>query len=103
MVVQEDPRYSREYLEPDKRSTANAVQVFFTDGTSTPTIEVDYPVGHRRRRSEGIPLLIKKFKNNLGTRLPPEQCETIVSRFSDINRLEKMPVDEFVELFVTAQ
>src|SRR5262249_7798377 len=64
MVVQEDPRYSREYLEPDKRSIANAVQVFFSDGKATEKVEVEYPVGHRRRRAEGMPLLVKKFQEN---------------------------------------
>jgi 2-methylcitrate dehydratase len=103
MVVQEDPRYSREYLQADKRSIANAVQVFFADGTATRRIEVEYPLGHRRRRNEGIPLLLKKFKNNLGTRLPPERCEIILNRFSDVNCLEQTPVDQFVELFVTTQ
>src|SRR5262249_16612484 len=57
MEVVEDPRYTREYLEPDKRSIANAVQVFFDDGASTPKIAIDYPLGHRRRRAEGIPRL----------------------------------------------
>src|SRR6266700_6291573 len=69
MVVQEEARYTREYLEPDKRSIANAVQVFFTDGTKTDKVEVEYPIGHRRRRAEGIPLLVQKFKSNAATRL----------------------------------
>src|SRR5579859_293826 len=67
MVVKEDKRYSREYLEPDKRSIANAVQVFFNGGGSTNKIEVEYPVGHRRRRAEGIPLLMQKFKSSLAS------------------------------------
>ncbi len=62
MIVQEEPAYSRDYLDPDKRSIANAVQVFFTDGTSTGKEEVAYPIGHRRRRAEGIPELIRKFR-----------------------------------------
>src|SRR5205085_159025 len=78
MVVQEDPRYSREYLEPDKRSIANAVQVFFTDGTSTAKVEVEYPIGHCRRRAEGIPLLVEKFKANAQTRFLPERVEKIL-------------------------
>src|SRR5205814_7470873 len=75
MVVREDPRYSREYIEPDKRSIANAVQVFFSDGSTTDKIEVEYPIGHRRRRKEGIPLLVKKFENNVRTRYPAQQIE----------------------------
>ena len=103
MVVQEDPRYSREYLEADKRSIANAVQVFFTDGTATSKVEVEYPVGHRRRRAEGIPLLIKKFKSNLGTRFPPEQVEPILKLFNDSHQFEQTPVSKFVELFIPAK
>jgi 2-methylcitrate dehydratase len=99
MVVQEEPRYSQEYLDPDKRSIANAVQVYFNDGTSTDKIEVEYPVGHRRRRKEGIPLLVQKFENNLSTRYSKALCQKILSTFQDKLTLEKMPVHRFVELF----
>ncbi len=100
MVVQEDPRYTREYLEPDKRSIANAVQVFFTDGTASQKVEVEYPLGHRRRRAEGMPLLVKKFKANLETRFTPRRVETILALFENTDRLQQMPVHEFVDLFV---
>src|SRR5207247_1289254 len=100
MVVQEDPRYTREYLEPDKRSIANAVQVFFLDGSATEKVEVEYPVGHRRRRAEGMPLLVKKFKANAETRFPPERVQKLLALFEDAQGLEVMPVDEFVEHFV---
>ena len=70
MQVVEDPRYTREYLEADKRSIGNAVQVFFKDGSATDKVAIDYPLGHRRRRAEGIPLLVKKFQENVATRLP---------------------------------
>jgi 2-methylcitrate dehydratase len=100
MVVKEDKRYSREYLEPDKRSIANSVQVFFNDRTSTPKVEVEYPVGHRRRRAEGIPLLMNKFKANLVSRLPAHRVENIWNICNDPARLEAMPVHEFVEHFV---
>src|SRR2546423_2865942 len=100
MVVQEDPRYTREYLEPDKRSIANAVQVFFTDGSATEKVEVEYPIGHRRRRAEGMPLLVKKFKTNLETRFTPKRVQSILGLFEDVKRLEEMPVDEFMEAFV---
>jgi len=99
MVVREDSRYTREYLDPDKRSIANAVQIFFNDGSSTDKIEVEYPVGHRRRRKEGIPLLVEKFGNNLRTRYSTEFSERILSTCQDSVALEKMPVDKFVELF----
>jgi len=100
MVVTEEPRYSREYLEPDKRSIANAVQVFFKGGPATPKIEVEYPVGHRRRRAEGMPLLVNKFKANLASRLPAHRVENVLNVCHDQARLEAMPVHEFVEYFV---
>jgi 2-methylcitrate dehydratase len=62
MEVVEEPRYSRDYLDPDKRSIANAVEVLFKDGGTTGKVEVEYPLGHRRRRAEGIPLLVKKSR-----------------------------------------
>lgn len=100
MAVKEDKRYSREYLEPEKRSIANAVQVFFKDGSSTPKVEVEYPIGHRRRRAEGIPLLVSKFKANLASRLPAHRVENIMNICNDPARLEGMAVNEFVEHFV---
>ena len=72
MVVLEDPQYSRDYLDPEKRSIANAVQVRFRDGAATDKVAVEYPLGHRRRRSEAIPLLVEKFAANLATHFPPQ-------------------------------
>ncbi|MBI3823428.1 MAG: bifunctional 2-methylcitrate dehydratase/aconitate hydratase [Planctomycetes bacterium] len=103
MHVVEDPRYTREYLEPDKRSIANAVQVFFKDGTSTQKIEVEYPLGHRRRRTEGIPLLVKKFQDNLATRLKAGQVKAILDVCQDRARLEATAVDEFMAMWVLNQ
>ncbi|MDB6109679.1 MAG: 2-methylcitrate dehydratase [Pedosphaera sp.] len=100
MAVKEDKRYSLEYLEPDKRSIANAVQVFFKDGSSTPKIEVEYPLGHRRRRTEGMPLLMNKFKANLVSRLPAHRVENILNVCNDAARLDAIPVNEFVDYFV---
>ncbi|MDP4546415.1 2-methylcitrate dehydratase [Marinobacter sp. MDS2] len=99
MQVIEDERYTREYLEPDKRSIANAIQVFFTDGSSTEKIAVEYPIGHRRRREEGMPLLVKKFENSLKTRFVPRKCKAIMTSCEDLGALEVMPVHEFVGLF----
>jgi 2-methylcitrate dehydratase PrpD len=96
MVVREDPRYTREYLEPDKRSIANAVQIFFRDGRATEKVEVEYPNGHRRRRAEGIPLLVKKFRTNAETCFSPERVGNVLALFDDVQRLEQMVVDEFV-------
>lgn len=100
MEIAEDERYTREYLEPDKRSIANAIQVFFNDGTSTEKVAVEYPIGHRRRREEGIPLLEDKFRNNLATRFPGQTCDRIAGLCLDQATLEKTPVHEFVGLFV---
>jgi len=100
MEIVEEPRYSREYLEPSKRSIANAVQIFFSDGSRSDRIEVEYPLGHRRRRNEGIPLLLEKFRENLATRFSEEQVQQIYTCCQDQQRLENTPVHEFMELFV---
>ena len=100
MVIEEDKRYSQEYLEADKRSIANAVQIFFEDGTSTEKIEVEYPLGHRRRREEGIPLLIEKFKSNLLTQFSQSRSEVILNLCLDESKLESTTVTDFMELMV---
>jgi len=100
MKVTEDPRYSKEYHDPDKRSIANAVQVFFADGTSTPKVEVEYPIGHRRRRAEGIPVLERKFLDALRTRFPKGQAQGIYDLCLDADRLAATPVNEFMDRFV---
>lgn len=100
MEVVEESRYSREYMEPDKRSIANAVQIFFSDGTCSERVEVEYPLGHRRRRSEGIPLLLQKFKHNLAARFPEERVNRIFTCCQDQQLLENTPVSAFMELFV---
>ena len=98
MRAREDEHYTRDYLDPAKRSIANAVQVFFTDDTSTPRIEVEYPVGHRRRRDEGIPLLVAKFERNVATQFDPAQALLIVKLFANRARLEVMPVHDFMAM-----
>ncbi len=100
MEIVEDKRYSQEYHEPDKRSIANAIQVFFNDGSSTDKIEVEYPIGHRRRRADGIPLLKDKFKNNLSTRFPASRVQEIIDLCADQKQLEQTPVHEFMNLLV---
>jgi 2-methylcitrate dehydratase len=99
IVVIEDARYSEDYLDPEKRSIANSVQVFFTDGSATDKIVVEYPIGHRRRRAEGFPLLLKKFEANLSSRLAPSSCKKILDLCLDPAALQVTPVDEFTELF----
>jgi 2-methylcitrate dehydratase len=100
MVCIENRRYSRDYLDPKKRSIANQLQIFFKDGTKTRKVAVEYPLGHRRRRHEGIPLLEAKFRTNLARRFPKERREAILDLCGDPKRLESTPVNEFVDLFV---
>jgi 2-methylcitrate dehydratase len=100
MEVIENKDYTREYLEADKRSIANALQIFFKDGSSTEQVEINYPVGHRRRREEGIPLLEDKFKANLATRFPAKRCKKIFELCKDQAKLEQTPVNEFMDLLV---
>lgn len=100
MEVVENERFTKEYLEADKRSIGNAVQVFFKDGSSTDKVSVDYPIGHRRRREEGIPVLKEKFERNIATRLAPKQCKAILEVCAEQGRLEQMPVNEFMDWMV---
>jgi 2-methylcitrate dehydratase len=100
MEIHENPTYSKEYLEPEKRSIANAMQVFFKDGSSTEQVEINYPVGHRRRREEGIPLLEEKFKANLATRFPAKRSAKIFDLCKDQKALEQTAVNDFMDLFV---
>ncbi len=98
MQCVENPDYTQDYLDPEKRSIANAIQLFFKDGSSSDNIAVEYPIGHRRRRNEGIPELIKKFEVNLARRFPAKQQYTILSVCMDEAKLSAMPVDEFVDM-----
>jgi 2-methylcitrate dehydratase len=96
MVVRENTRFTEEYYAPDKRYIGNAVQVFFKDGTATQRIEVDYPIGHRKRRSEGMPVLVKKFETSVAAHYSVKQAAAIKEMFADRMRLERMPVQEFM-------
>ena len=100
MEIVEDPGYSRDYLDPEKRSIANAVQVFFSDGSSTEQVAVEYPIGHRRRREEGVPVLEDKFQRNLATRFPAARAAGIMELCRDAERLNATPVNEFMDRFV---
>ena len=99
MEVEVDDRYTKEYLESDKRSIANAVQIFYKDGTSSKKVEVEYPIGHRRRRSDGIPLLIEKFERNIALKLSPKKCEQIKKICASQKELENMAFNDFSDLF----
>ncbi len=100
MVLKEDKRYSKDYLADDKRSIANALQVFFKDGSQTDKVEVEYPVGHRHRRQEGIPLLGRKFLNSLQSIYSKERCDKIYTLYLDQKKIEQTPVNEFMDMFV---
>jgi 2-methylcitrate dehydratase len=100
MVCVEDRQFSKDYLDPEKRSIANAIGIELEDGTKLEEVVVEYPIGHRRRRSEGMPLLVEKFKTNLGRRFPPKQQRAILGLALDAERLAATPVHEFVDLFV---
>jgi 2-methylcitrate dehydratase len=100
MECVENKQYSKDYLDPAKRSIANALQVFFKDGSKTAKIAVEYPIGHRRRRKEGIPVLEAKFRTNLARRFPAKQQQAILGLCQDQKKLELTAVNEFVDLFV---
>ncbi|MGH8219985.1 MAG: bifunctional 2-methylcitrate dehydratase/aconitate hydratase [Steroidobacteraceae bacterium] len=101
MQVAENPSFTHDYYALDKRAIGNAVQVFFRDGSCTRRVEVMYPVGHRRRRAEGIPLLVEKFKSALAARFPERQAERIESLFADSQKLDALPVNELMAALVT--
>jgi 2-methylcitrate dehydratase len=100
MVVTENAAFSRDYLDPDKRAIGNAVQVFFTDGSRTERVAVDYPIGHRRRRAEGLPQLEAKFERSLATLFGARQRSAIVAACADQARFEGLPVADFMALWV---
>jgi 2-methylcitrate dehydratase len=100
IVCTEDAQYTRDYHDPAKRSIANALTVELTDGTRLREVAVEYPIGHRLRRKEGLPLLVEKFRNNLALALPGGAQQVILDLCADQDRLEAMPVDEFVGLFI---
>ena len=99
MVCVENRQWTRDYLDPSKRSIANAIQVFFKDGTRTENVAVEYPIGHRRRRKDGIPLLEAKFRTNLGRKFADKQRTAIYALCADQRKLEATPVHEFTDLF----
>ena len=100
MTMQHDRRFTEDYIDPDKRSIANSVQVRFKDGSSTENVTVEYPVGHRRRRQEAKPLLVDKFRANLSTQLDEVRVGGLVNLFSDQSTLGLMAVDELIDMLV---
>lgn len=101
MVVEENKQFSKDYLDPDKRSIANAIQIYFKDGSHTEKVVVEYPIGHRRRREEGLPLLYKKFEENIATLYPADKVRQLSALFHNHKTLEKMPVNELIDMLAT--
>jgi 2-methylcitrate dehydratase len=100
MEVRENPQFTKDYYAPDKRYIGNAIQVFFRDGTQTARVHIDCPIGHRRRREEGYPLLVQKFLTSIAAVFPEKQCRRIEALFQDPARLDALPIDDFVAHFV---
>jgi 2-methylcitrate dehydratase len=100
IVCVEDPQFTKDYHDPEKRSIANGLTIEFKDGSKLPEVKVEYPIGHRRRRKEGMPVLVEKFRTNLARRFPVKQQETILNVCLDGKKLAAIPVHEFVDLFV---
>ncbi|AXV76653.1 MULTISPECIES: bifunctional 2-methylcitrate dehydratase/aconitate hydratase [Ralstonia solanacearum species complex] len=100
MVCVEDKQFTKDYHDPKKRSIANALTVAFKDGKALKEVVVEYPIGHRRRRKEGMPLLVEKFRTNLARRFPAKQQDAILRASLDQKALEAMPVNEYVDLYV---
>ncbi|MHA6844998.1 bifunctional 2-methylcitrate dehydratase/aconitate hydratase [Ralstonia syzygii] len=100
MVCVEDKQFTKDYHDPKKRSIANALTVAFKDGKTLKEVVVEYPIGHQRRRKEGMPLLVEKFRTNLARRFPARQQDAILRASLDQKALEAMPVNEYVDLYV---
>ena len=99
MTVKENPRFTKDYFDPDKRFIGNAVQVFFKDGSKTDKVSIDYPIGHRRRRAEGIPVLLDKFRKALAGYLSPAHVVEIIDICEQDGGMLEMPVPAFMDLF----
>ena len=100
MFCVEDPQFTKDYHDPEKRSIANAVTVYFNDGSKVDEIAIEYPVGHKRRREEGIPLLVEKYRTNLARIFDKSQQEKIAGLTLDYDKLANTPVNELMEYFV---
>jgi 2-methylcitrate dehydratase len=102
MQVKENAEFTKDYYDPQKRYIGNAVQVFFKDGSSSERVAVDFPIGHRKRRAEGMPVLVKKFESSVAAHFQPRQSESIKAIFADRKALMAMPVSDFMAKLVTA-
>jgi 2-methylcitrate dehydratase len=102
MQVKENTTFTQEYYDADKRYIGNAVQVFFKDGTSSDRVAVDFPIGHRKRRAEGTPVLVKKFESSVAAHFGPKQTDLIKKAFADRSALAEMSVGDFMAKLVSA-
>ena len=100
MIIEENKNFSRDYLDPDKRSIANSLQVFFNDGSYSEEVMVEYPIGHKKRRKEGIPVLEKKFLNNLNSIFDKDRSNKIYDICTDKDKLLSLSVNQFMSMFV---
>jgi 2-methylcitrate dehydratase len=99
MEVRENGKYTKDYYDPAKRYIGNAIQVFFKGGSKTDRIEVEFPIGHRKRRAEGIPVLVNKFEKAIAGSLSARQCAAINALCGDQKKLEAAPVTDFMALW----
>jgi len=100
IVCVEDPAFTRDYHDPAKRSIANGLTVEFNDGSALDEVLVEYPIGHKRRRQEGMPILVEKFKTNLARVFAPKKAQAILALCLDHEKLLATPVHEFVDMMV---
>jgi 2-methylcitrate dehydratase len=101
MQVRENPQFTQEYYAADKRYIGNALQVFYKDGSKSERVQVDFPIGHRKRRAEGMPVLVKKFESSVDEHFQPKQAERIKALFAKSRELDALPVNEFMAALVT--
>jgi len=99
MEVSENPQFTQDYFDPDKRAIGNAIQIFYADGSSSDRVAIDYPIGHKRRRDEGIPVLRSKFKRAIEQHYPARQAQAINAMLTQPDSLDDMPVDQFMSRF----
>lgn len=99
MSVVENPQFTKDYFDPAKRYIGNSLQVFFKDGSNTDKVSIDYPIGHRKRRAEGIPVLLKKFEAAMRDQFPAQQAAAIMAAVEDPAKFDAMPLHQFLGLF----
>ncbi|MEQ8204751.1 MAG: 2-methylcitrate dehydratase, partial [Woeseia sp.] len=100
MEVSENKQFTKDYFAADKRYIGNAIQVFFKDGSSTDKVSIDFPIGHRRRREEGIPVLKQKFTDSVSGKLAAGQWQALAELAAAPEQLANTAVDDFMALLV---